>query len=165
MDIESKRMKRPSRMQIELTDEGLLRVEELRLSGHELPAMVELSADEMAQAEEWVRQRLEVPVSRTVATGAWLTDDGDLVTEFRHERDYPAHPRIPGVVPGQTTELYGLPCPRCHSTDTSCWGVSTVIDKTSFECRSCGATGGSSPYCTRRIPVHLDGPCDCDPRG
>jgi hypothetical protein len=125
---------------------------------------VELDSDEMARATRLAEERRAVPVSEVVEDYRWTTPEGYEIVQYTHRRVYPARLKAPRIVPGQTEEMRGWPCPNCGSTETSCWGVSSVPDLASFECRDCDATGMWVLECPRRpSPVHLDDECNCAP--
>ena len=123
---------------------------------------VTLSEEDMDHVMQLVERRLQTPVVKVELVHSFETSEGHEIDEYSHVRDYPPELRFPGIVPGQTTEMRGWPCPNCGSVDTSCWGVTTVAGSAGFECRSCGAKGRWSIYCRLRpTPVHLDAECDC----
>lgn len=131
---------------------------------HDGTVEIELDDDEMARATRLAEERRAVPVFEVIEDYRWTTPDGYEIVEYTHRREYPAHLRLPGINPGQTEEMRGWPCPKCGSTDTSCWGVSTVPDTSSFECRNCDATGEWLLECPRHpSPIHLDDECACAP--
>jgi hypothetical protein len=125
---------------------------------------VELTDDEMVLAQRLAEERLAVPIIEAIEVDRFTTKDGYEIVDYEHRRVYPQHLTFQGIVPGQTEEDRGWPCPRCGSTDTSAWGVTTVIDHRSFECRDCEATGDWIFECARRpSPVHLHDECACAP--
>lgn len=124
---------------------------------------VRLDRIDLLRIQQMVEDRRKVPVARVEMVESWTTVDGDLIEMFHHVRDFPSAFRFPGIAPGQTTEVRGWRCPRCDSTNTSSWGVTTVPDSSSFVCNECGARGEYSMYCPLPGGVHLGGRCDCDP--
>ena len=111
-------------------------------------------------------KRREVPIDHIELDETWTTREGYTIELYKHVRHYPPELTFGGggfrIVPGQTTEMRGWPCPSCGSVDTSCWGVTTMTDAASFQCHDCRAEGEWSLYCSNTpSPVHLSAYCDC----
>ena len=123
--------------------------------------------EETLHRAAWATEmRKKVPVARIEPTSGWVTEDGLEIRAYEHVRDYPPFLVFKGLVPAQQTEVRGWPCPGCGSTETSTWSYTFSMGHGRFECTNCAAKrifDISWPCRLRPTPVHLDGPCDCEP--